>query len=926
VNHSTHSAVLPHVLVPSRVFGFPVSFRTFRSLLPLFVLSLACLFLLPLSSAHASESFGISSFSTSVSSPQAGAHADFTTSFALNKEALGGPAGQLKNLTMTLPAGLVGDAQDIPKCTTAELTEFDCQPSSQVGVLISHYAFPAKEPGGEPEDFQEQTGIYNVAPSPGHPATLATQIAFATVLIQASVKRDGTYRLEANVSEISTLEPLVSTSVTLWGVPADPSHDAQRFFAPPGQGAGASAGVAPAPFMINSSDCTDGPLDSAIAVESWLGQSASTTTSMQAPIGCGALHAAPALSVTPETTQAGSPSGYDVDISVPQELAPYTLATPDLRDAVVTLPAGTVVSASAANGLQTCSEAQVGWENGRPNGNPVACPGASQVGTVELVTPLLAGPLKGAVYAAAQNANPFGSLLAIYLTAEGEGVQVKLAGHVTTNPVTGQLSTTFSENPKVPASDIKVHLFGGPQAVLSNPTACGAATTTSALTFYSSPTPDEPSRAFNVTGCTPGQFSPSFVAGTTSAQAGGFSPLTVTIARTDADQDISGVQVTMAPGLSAILAGVPRCGEPQASRGECPKASQIGHTVVGAGAGNEPFYLPQAGQENPVYLTTGYRGAPFGLSVVVPAVAGPFNLGTVVVRAAIGVDPHTAQPVISSDPLPQILQGIPVQAKTINVVVDREHFTFNPTNCEPQKVTGVITSAQGATATVQSPFQAANCANLSFKPRLTASTSAHTNRLNGASFRVKISNPSGAEANIAKADLTIPCSLPTRLTTLQKACTEAQFNANPAGCPAASNIATATVRTPLLASPLSGPVYIVSHGGAAFPDVEQVLQGEGVTLIVDGKTQIKKGVTFSHFDTVPDAPFSSFEFVAPKGRFSIFGANGNLCKVKPLLPVTLTGQNGAVIKQSIKITVTGCPKAKKAHKARRSTNDRRAKR
>lgn len=928
------------------------------------------------SAAHAAEGFGVSSFETSVSSPQAGAHADFTTSFSLNTEALGGPAGQIKNVTVNLPEGLVGDPQDIPRCTPAQLTEFDCQPSAQVGVFTSHFSFPAAEEGEEPFEFEEQTGVYNMTPDPGHPATFATSLAFATVIIEADVKRDGTYRLVASVREISTLEPVVATSLTMWGVPVDPSHDAQRFGPPPNYGTPTRAGAAPAPFMINSSDCTDGALESELETESWQGESASTSTTMQAPNGCSLLHAAPTLSVTPDTKQAGSPAGYDVDLGVPQELAPYALATPDLRDAVVTLPAGTVVSPSAANGLQACSEEQIGWENrapgetGNSNGNPVSCPDASKVGEVEVVTPLLGSPLKGSVYAATQEANPFESLLAIYITAEGEGVQVKLAGKVTPNPVTGQLTTSFTNNPKVPFSELKVKLFGGPGAALSNPTACGQAKTTSQLTFYNSPIPAEPSSAFEVSGCAGPQFAPSFTAGTTNPQAGGFSPLSVTISRSDADQYLSGVQVTAPQGLLAMLASVPLCGEPQAAEGTCSSASRIGHVTVGAGPGPAPVYLPEAGQPaNPVFLTTGYKGAPFGLSIAVPAIAGPFNLDEngkpVVVRAAISVDPNTAQAVITSDPLPQILKGIPLQVRTVNVVVEREGFIFNPTGCGPQSLTGTLISAKGLSAAVQSPFQTANCKTLPFKPVFTASTQGNgTFKNHGASLTVKVAtnqgptSTGGRESDIARVDVQLPVSLPSRTATLQKACTAQQFAADPRGCPAAATVGTAIAHTPVLPVPLEGPAILVSHAGLAFPDLVLVLQGDGVTVDLTGHTQITKGITFSHFETVPDAPISSFELKLPEGQNSILAAflpRGTLCeptvaktvtktvtvkvngrvrhvkrKVKEivpaplLMPTTLTAQNGAVLTQTTKIAVTGCPKAAKAASARKARRARTA--
>ena len=294
--------------------------------------------------------------------------------------------------------------------------------------------------------------------------------------------------------------------------------------------------------------------------------------------GCGLLEAAPTLSVVPDTRRAGAPAGYDVDLAVPQELAPYALSTPDLRDASVTFPAGTVVSPSSANGLQACSLEQIGLNTGAP----VACPNASKIGTVEVVTPLLGAPLTGSLFVAAQGANPFGSLLAVYLVVEGSGVQVKLAGRVTADPATGQLTTSFSGNPKVLSANSRCTCSAG-KAHPGNPRACGEALSTGQLTFYSSPVALTPSSAFEVTGCAAPRFAPSFTAGTTDPRAGGFSPLTVAISRTDADQYLSGVQVTTPQGLLGVLAGIPLCPEPQASRGDCPAGSQIGHVLSTAG-------------------------------------------------------------------------------------------------------------------------------------------------------------------------------------------------------------------------------------------------------------------------------------------------------------------------------------------------------
>jgi hypothetical protein len=486
---------------------------------------------------------------------------------------------------------------------------------------------------------------------------------------------------------------------------------------------------------------------------------------------------------------------------------------------------------------------------------------------------------------------------------------------------------------------------------VATPQTCGTFTTTSDLKPWSAPDsgPDAtPSDTFTInsgpngTPCVsdPSQlpFAPSFVAGTVNPQAAAFSPFTVSFSRADPDQQFSGLSMTLPPGLLAKLAGVPFCPDANANAGTCPAASQVGTVTAGAGPGSHPFFLP--GQ---VYLTGPYNGGPFGLAVEVPAVAGPFNLGTVVVRQSLRVDPRTAQASVVSDPFPWILDGIPLQIRAVKVAIDRPGFTFNPTNCAPMALNATFASTGGRSAPASSRFQAAGCGELPFDPQFTVSTQGRTSKANGASLTVRVAQKPG-EANIHKVDLQLPLILPARLTTLQKACTEAQFNANPAGCPSASVIGTATAITPVLSVPLTGPAYLVSHGGAAFPDVEFVLQGQGVTVVLDGGTDIKKGITYSRFETVPDAPISSFETILPEGPHSALTANGDLCsqtrivtvrkrvtrrvhgrtrhvtrsvrQVMPpslSMPTTIVGQNGAQVRQTTKIAVTGCAR----HKAKK---------
>ena len=564
------------------------------------------------------------------------------------------------------------------------------------------------------------------------------------------------------------------------------------------------------------------------------------------------------------------------------------------------------------------------------------CPNASKVGVVSLITPALTGELKGFLYLGGP---PSGFIrkppLTVYLTLTGKGVLVKVRGTVTPNPLTGQLTAVFDENPQLPFSELKLQLNGGSRAPDANPSVCGEYHAESVLTPWTSPFGEDAlpgSFPFAITGCGPARFAPSFAASTLSNQAGGYSTFRVNFGREDPDQDLGGLSITTPPGLSGNLSNVPLCGEPQAAEGTCPESSKIGELTAGAGPGPEPVFI-KGGR---VYITGPYDGAPFGLSIDVSEQAGPLDLGSgpcdcEVVRATINVDPRTAQLTVTNGSLPTGKYGIPFQVKDVDVDVNRPEFIFNPTDCDPMSVAGTLSSTLGALAQVQSHFQVTNCAALAFKPSFQVATSAHTSRTDGASLHVALTLPAetgrATEANVAKVKVSLPKQLPSPLKTLQKACTEAVFAANPKECPLASQVGEARVSTPLLAGPLTGTAYFVSHGGARYPELIIVLVGEdGVTVQVHGETFISKaGITSATFSTVPDVPFSNFELTLPEREYPALTANGNLCKGSLIMPTEMTGQNGLVVQQSTKIAVTGCPTAKKVShdKKHRATKARR---
>jgi hypothetical protein len=793
--------------------------------------------------------------------------------------------------------------------------------------------------------------LYNLEPAVGEPARFGFTIpGGGTVILDTSVRTGGDYGVVVTVSDIPETIEFIGSQVTFWGAPADPRHDTARQSCLISPGTVLGNETCPVaekgqPFLIMPTSCS-GPLHTTVEADSWdrIGQFASKEYTFQnlagEPYGldgCNHLNFEPSISVASDGQQASTPTGLTVDVHVPQDasLNPVGLAESSVKDTTVTLPAGVVLNPAGADGLLSCSTEQLGLESPAP----ITCPEASKVGTVEIKTPLLPDPLVGAAYLATQNANPFGSLVALYLVAEDRtaGVLVKLAGEVKPDPVTGQLISTFKETPQLPFEDLKLHFFGGSRAPLGTPALCGGYTTTASIAPWSGNAPVQSSSEFQITSgpngspCSnPLPFAPSLTTGSVNLQAGAFTPFTTTMSRADGQQNLQGIQLHMPPGLSGLLSGVKLCGEAEANAGTCGPESLIGETTVSVGLGGNPFSV-KGGR---VYITGPHDGAPFGLSIVNPAKAGPYDLekntacDCVVVRAKIEVDPHTAALTITTDntgpyKIPTILQGIPLEIQHVNVIISREHFTFNPTNCNPMAITGSLLSTAGASSALSVPFQVTNCAVLKFAPKFAVSTAGKTSRSKGASLNVKLTYPKapfGSQANIARVKVDLPKQLPSRLTTLQKACTAAQFELNPANCPKASFIGHAKATTPLIPVPLEGPAIFVSHGGEAFPSLIVVLQGYGVTLDLVGSTFISKaGITSSTFKTVPDAPVGSFELTLPEGKFSALAANGNLCTSKLAMPTEFVAQNGLKINQSTPISVTGCAKKKTLTRAQKLT-------
>jgi hypothetical protein len=933
----------------------------------------------PITVSNAPTPFGVESYEATVEEPggiedtQAGSHPfQYTTIFDLKAalqfstnagKKVGVPAQLAKDVVVKLPPGLVGNPTAYPQCSLRQFLTVPhgganlCPSDTAIGVASVTLYEP--QLGGGTGLLAQVVPIFNVEPGPGEPARFGFSPNGVPVFLDASVRSGEDYGVTVRAENISQVIGFLSNTVTFWGVPSDARHNNAR-----GSGClkkedaaeapcepNAPEPPSPAPFLTMPTSCSGAPLQGTVETDSWLepGTMFSPDPDPSVPMstmdGCDLLPFHAGISVVPDVASASTPSGVNVDVHVPQDgaLAAKGLDQANVKNIAVTLPQDVVLNPAAGDGLQGCTPAQAGFEGEDPethslrfSDQEVSCPSASKIATVTIKTPLLPQGqyVKGFVYLASpQNfraalpENPFSSLLAMYIVAEDpvSGVLVKLPAKVTLNEATGQISTTVEDNPQLPFEDAELQFFGGERAPLATPARCGAYTTAASFEPWSNTQTEHhvlrSSSTFNIASgpggsACPGAvlpFAPSLSSETTNINAGSFTPLSTTLGRADGNQDIQSVTLHYPPGVSGILSGVPLCPEAQANAGTCGPGSLIGETIVSVGLGGDPFSVTGG----KVYLTEKYAGAPFGLSIVNPAKAGPFNLQEgrpVVVRAKIEIDPHTAALTITTGAIPSIVEGFPLQIKHVNVLVNRPGFTFNPTNCNPQSITGAIGSAEGAFSTVVVPFQVTNCAALEFAPKFQVSTSGKTSKANGASLAVKLTYPQapfGSQANIKSVKVDLPKQLPSRLTTLQKACTNTQFETNPAGCPAASFIGHAKAITPLLPVALEGPAIFVSHGGEAFPSLIIVLQGYGVTIDLVGSTFISKtGITSSTFKTVPDQPIGSFELTLPQGPYSALAANGDLCASTLTMPTEFTAQNGALINRNTPVNVTGCAKKK----------------
>jgi hypothetical protein len=870
---------------------------------------------------------------------QAGSHPYvFTVRFAFNTAPNGKVEGGEPGLVVVdLPPGLVGDPLAVPQCPM-ELFDGNapsCSRDSQIGVLR------ATVPG----TGQVLAPIFNLAPNPGVAALLGFNGLNKNALEGALVKTDGGYAIEVRAAlplEVSEVEEKV------WGVPADPGHDAERGQQVlTGNEPPQSSDAPLLPFLTLPTSCWTAPqLTVAASSKSAPGEFVEEIVPFQDSggrailfAGCSRVPFSPSVAVQPTSRMAESSSGLDFQLNLPNQglLGPESITESEPRKTVVTLGEGLTVNPSLAEGVGVCSEAQYAAEQieTAPGGG---CPEASKIASVVARSPLLKEAIEGSVYLAAPYENPFGTLTALYLVARApeRGVLVKQAGKVDFDGINGQITAAFEDLPPLPYSSFKLHFREGPRAPLVTPASCGELRSVAKMTPFSvrddteAAVVEAPLQIDHGTGggaCPNGgtpPFRPGVDAGTVNNAAGSYSPFYLRLSRTDEEQEITHFSIKLPPGVTGKLAGIPFCAEGQIAAAEarertphggqeeldqpsCPQASEVGHTLVGAGVGPSLAYVP-----GKIYLAGPYNGSNLSIVAITAAKAGPFDLGTVVIREGLKVNPETAEVSVDaagSDPIPHIIDGIPVHLRDIRVYVDRREFVRNPTDCEPTSTASTVvgsgtdfaSEADDRPVTVTSRFQAADCASLGFKPGLKISLKGPTKRA-GLPALTAVVTPRTTDANIGKAVVTLPPSEFLEQAHIGNTCTRVQFHAgggNGEQCPANSVLGEAVAVTPLLSEPLEGRVFLRSNGGERrLPDLVAALHSKDIDIDLVGfiDSLHKKGSGVSRirttFATVPDQPVTRFTLKMFGGKKGLLVNSTNLCKGTHKAISEFTGQNG----------------------------------
>ncbi len=890
----------------------------------------------------------IEAFTLTPTATQAGGHPNITFFFRVgNRITQHIPAPtcncqDLKTATLHSPAGVIADPHVTPQCTAADFGELHCPTDSQVGTAVIGVGSEVPEPHNQYNVF----AVYNLVPHAGQAGLLGINFPLLNFPIYEFIgpRTQSDYGLDLTTAHVTHLLPVSFLEEELWGVPASPSHTELRLrrgcdpaFGNPPCYPGVPSNSPEKPFLDNPTTCGV-PLTGSFEVLSYDEQLTEATTPYPATTGCDQLSFNPSLFAQPTTTQTDSASGLEVNLEVPQGESPSVPSPSEIRSATVTLPPGFSINPNAADGKTVCTEQQARLAFGPfASLEEANCPEYSKVGEVTLTSSALPGPLPGYIYIGEPKS---GERYRLILTANGFDVHVKLAGEVEPNPQTGQLTVSFKGSPpkfeglpQAPFSDFNLHFFGSERGLLATPTQCGTYPVTSAFEPWDAYLPKQFSTQYftldsgpDATPCpsAPRPFGPALSAGVANNTAAAHTSFSLDLTRPDGDQDLSDLTATTPPGFSATLAGVAYCprsalqaaaeptysGLAEQANPSCPAASQIGVSDTGAGAGTHPVYLP-----GKVYLAGPYKGAPLSLAVITPAVSGPYDLGNVVVQAALQVNPETAQITAVSDPLPQILDGIPLRLRSVLIELNRQGFALNPTNCDPFSLTAQIGGSEGALASLKDHFQVADCATLPFSPKLTVSLTGSTKRLGNPALSATLAYPGGSDfANLSSTEVVLP---PTELLDnahIQAPCTLKLFAQK--ACPPSTIIGFAKAETPLLEKPLEGPVYL-RNGSHKLPDIVAALNGQIGEIDLVGHVDSIHSRLRTRFETIPDAPVSRFTLNLYGGRKGLTENSENLCSRSQIAAVTLDAQNGKSIAANQRIQLPCSPKHhKRAHLAR----------
>jgi Tol biopolymer transport system component len=839
----------------------------------------------PATRAPEYKGFGIEQFNVAASTTAAGMHPDLSTQLAVRP-----PAEEIqplvKDVEVELPPGLAGNLMNFPHCKIGELEApfAACPVDSQVGVvqLRTNHSTGQLRP------------LFNLEAPPNMVARLGFYVTVVPVFVDIGVRAADGYRVVARTEATDGTLQLEEAEPTLWGVPADPSHDELRrttfeaMICPGNEaclaGGKRTSGVGPRPLVNNPSACQRQPFDAALTSYQIPGEVFTAHAELPSVTDCDRPPFDPSLAVQPTSREAAAPTGLVATLRLPQTNSADLPATSALRDAVVTLPEGMTINPAAADGLAACSAAQVGFGKEVADG----CPEAAKIGTATIGSPALPQPIQGTIY---QRSPEPGQLFGLWLVSDDYGIHLKLPGKIQADPATGQLTTSFSETPQLPVEEIELELKGGVRAPLKNPDACGTYQTSYRLTPWADvPVVNAVAPMKIDQGCGQKVFSPKLVAGVANPVAGSYSPLIADFANDNGADNIAKISLDLPPGQLAKLAGVPLCPEGAAASGACPEGSRIGAVSAAVGAGPTPLWVPQPGKEpTAVYLAGPYKGAPYSVVAKVPAQAGPFDLGTVVNRSALDVDPDTARVSVETDPLPQILEGVPVFYRRLHVAINRDDFALAPTNCEEMALNSTITSSAGAVAHPSSRFQVGDCADLKFGPTLKLRLKGGTRRGSYPALRATV-KAGKDEANIRKVSVRLPHSAFLAQEHINTVCTRVQFAADQ--CPKGSVYGWARALTPLLDQPLEGPVYLRSSSHP-LPDLVVALRGQ-IDINLVGQIDSVRGGIRTTFRGVPDAPVSRFVLRMKGGSKGLIVNSTDICANRHRATVKMDGQNGKV--------------------------------